>query len=121
MECDQLIYLTTSVERLAELGAPLVFTDRNAVLGIAEFTDDLARLDTLIDWSLMRAVMWNNTVAHPDRKERRMAECLVHDRVPWTAITEVAAKTQAGARQASMMFATVDQRVPVVVRPNWYF
>lgn len=59
--CDQLIYLMTTVERLAELGARLVFTDRNAVLGITEFTDDLARLDTLVDWSLMQAVMWNNT------------------------------------------------------------
>lgn len=119
--CGELVYLVTSVERLTELGALLVFTDRNAVLGVSEFSDDPARLDTLIDWQLMRAKMWNNTGEHPDRKERRMAECLVHLQVPWDAITEVVTKTQTCAQQASAILATVDQKVPVFVRPNWYF
>jgi hypothetical protein len=38
--CDDLAYLVTSVERLAELGLPLVFTDRNAVLKTATFRSD---------------------------------------------------------------------------------
>lgn len=75
---DPLLYLVTTAERLAELGLPMLFTDRNAVLTTAHFTPHLADLDRLIDWPLMRATMWNNTPSEPDRMERRMAECLVY-------------------------------------------
>jgi hypothetical protein len=119
--CDQLVYLMTTVDRLTELRVPLVFTDRNAVLELAEFTTELTRLDDLVDWPLMRAKMWNNTEAQPDRKERRMAECLAHRRVPPEALTRVVAKTPACALQARSMFATVDLQVPVDVAPDWYF
>ena len=119
--CDDLVYLVTTVERLAQLAGPMVFTDRNAVLEIAEFSSEVSRLDSLIDWDLMRATMWNNDDAHPDRMERRMAECLVHERVPWAAFTEVVAKTTECAQQARAAMATVDASVPVNVRPHWYF
>ncbi|HVQ96314.1 MAG TPA: DUF4433 domain-containing protein [Mycobacteriales bacterium] len=119
--CDDLVYLVTTVERLSRLGAGVVFTDRNAVLGIAEFTTDPARLDTLIDWPLMRATIWRNTDDQPDRKERRMAECLVHERVPWEAFTEVAAKNPACVRRAQATLANLGHNVPVVVRRDWYF
>jgi hypothetical protein len=119
--CDDLVYLVTSVERLAELGTALVFTDRNAVLGITEFVTDFDQLDPLIDWPLMRASMWNNTPDQPDRKERRMAECLVHHRAPWEAFSEIAVKNSVCARQAQAALATVGQNVPVLVRRSWYF
>lgn len=119
--CDELVYLVTTLERLTELGARLVLTDRNAVLGLTEFTTDPDKLDTLIDWPLMRATMWSNTPDQPDRKERRMAECLVHQRTPWDALTEIVAKNSACARQAQAMVATVGLGVPVVVRRGWYF
>ncbi|MGH7750135.1 MAG: type II toxin-antitoxin system toxin DNA ADP-ribosyl transferase DarT, partial [Candidatus Dormibacteria bacterium] len=90
---DPLVYLVTTADRLAELGLPMLFTDRNAVLETAYFTRDLADLDAVIDWPLMRARMWNNTSDEPDRRERRMAECLVHRQVPWRAIEYVAART----------------------------
>jgi hypothetical protein len=119
--CDDLIHLVTTVERLVELGIPLVFTDRNAVLDLAEFTADLRRLDTLVDWPLMRAHIWTNTDAQPDRRERRMAECLAYRRAPWTAFTEVVTKTRACAGQAQGLLDTVGESVRVVVRPGWYF
>jgi ssDNA thymidine ADP-ribosyltransferase, DarT len=119
--CDDLIYLTTTVERLVELGADLVFSDRNAVLGIAEFSTDANRLDTLIDWPLMRATMWNNTPDQPDRMERRMAECLVYERAPWDAFTHVVAKHDECARRVRTTLGNVGYSMPVVVRRHWYY
>ena len=119
--CDDVVYLMTDVERLVEGGTTVVMTDRNAVLDISEFTTDTNRLDDLIDWPLMRATMWSNTDDQPDRKERRMAECLIHARIPWEAFTAVTAKTKGCARQAEETLTTVGVELPVLVRPKWYF
>lgn len=98
--CDRIIYLVTTVERLVGIGLNLVFTDRNAVLTVAEYAADLDRLDSLVDWPLMKATYWNNTREAPDRRERRMAECLVHRRVPWEGFAEIVTKNRACEHQA---------------------
>ncbi|MGH3873529.1 MAG: type II toxin-antitoxin system toxin DNA ADP-ribosyl transferase DarT [Pseudonocardiaceae bacterium] len=118
---DPLVYLITTADRLAELGLPMLFTDRNAVLETARFTRDPAGLDALIDWPLMRARMWHNTPSEPDRRERRMAECLVHRQVPWQAIEYVAARTPARAAQARATLARFSQGAAVRTRRDWYF
>lgn len=119
--CEPLVYLTTSVERLIELGIRPIFTDRNATIAYTRFTDDLTDLDDLVDWPLMRERMWTDTAEYPDRKERRMAECLVHHRVPWAAIDQVAAGNVPSARRATEILSTVGIATPVNVRPRWYF
>ncbi|MGB6162377.1 MAG: DUF4433 domain-containing protein [Pseudonocardiaceae bacterium] len=118
---DPLVYLVTTADRLARIGLPMLFTDRNAVLATAYFTHKLADLDTLIDWPLMRATMWYNTPSEPDRRERRMAECLVHHQVPWRAIEYVATFSPARAAEAQTTLARFSQSVAVGTRGDWYF
>jgi hypothetical protein len=118
---DHLVYLVTTVERLAELGLFLVFTDRNAALKVAGFTEAMAQLDHFLDWALMGDERWSNTPEEPDRKERRMAECLAYERVPWEAFTTVAVKTEECAERASKIIAGLGKCTPVDVRPDWYF
>ena len=86
---SSLAYLTTTVERLLDVDCDIVVTDRNAVLGFTAFHSGTDTLDDVVDWKLMKAKMWNDTIEEPDRMERRMAECLVHDHVPWTAFTAI--------------------------------
>src|SRR5439155_1431561 len=62
-----LVYLVSTIERLIEVGCTVVTTDRNAVLGYAEFRQGLDGLDGSIDWPLMRATMWNDIIDEPDR------------------------------------------------------
>lgn len=119
--CDELIYLVTTVEKLRENGARLVFTDRNAAQGVAKFTDDLQLLDELVDWPLVQARMWNDTTEHPDRRERRMAECLVHERASWDAFTGIAAKVKATADAAGATLGTAGSTTEIHVVPGWYF
>lgn len=111
--CDDLVYLVTTIERLVKLGSSLVYTDRNATLRIATFTDDVARLDGLIDWQLMRQRMWNSTPDQLDRQERRMAECLAYQRVAWEAFQEVVTRTPSCAKRACQLLATVRPAVPI--------
>jgi hypothetical protein len=119
--CDDLVYLVTTVERLSELGMMLVFTDRNAALKVADFTEVLTQLDQFLDWALMREDRWSNTPEEPDRKERRMAECLAFECVPWEAFTSVVVKTEEYAQRANKIIADLGHSTPVDVRPDWYF
>lgn len=119
--CDDLVYLVTTVENLVAGGAPVLFTDRNAVLAVAAFFGDVEHADGAIDWPLMRDQYWSNTAEDPDRVERRMAECLVHRRVPWQAFTELVTKDQRCATTARAVLGNLSVDTPVTVRPAWYF
>lgn len=119
----EIVYLVTTVERLQELGLDVLVTDRNAVLRLAEFARlaDGEPSDDFVDWPLMREQYWFNTDAYPDRKERRMAECLVHGSVPWSAFGNVVAKNEEVAATARRILAGRGVPQNVDVRPNWYF
>lgn len=118
---DPLVYLVTTVERLVEAALTLVFTDRNAAVQLAAFMTDVELLDTFIDWPLMRATMWNNTPEDPGRRERRMAECLVHQVVPWKCFTGAAARTKMRQAEVKAVLAGTGLADRVEVRPGWYF
>lgn len=119
---NRLAYLATTVERLNELGLDLVFTDRNAVLDYTAFarTSDPGQPADFIDWPLMKERYWGDTDDYPDRCERRMAECLVHDVVPWEAITFVGVRSQTALDEVNLLLGPGVQPT-VEVRAQWYF
>lgn len=119
---SRLIYLVTSTRKLQESGARMIVTDRNAVLQVAEFAAADDGLNRLVDWALMREPMWNNTASDPDRKERRMAELLVHQSVPFESLVGIAARTSLVADEIADVFVSMGITTPkVYVRPRWYF
>jgi hypothetical protein len=113
----------SSTQTLREAGLTVIASNRHAELDYAEITDHDGYLDNddFIDWPLMTARYWNNTPDDPDRKERRQAECLVHPRVPWHVIEQVATKTERARAQVELVLGRVDQPIPVVVSADWYF
>ncbi len=102
---DEIVYLVTKIDKVEEECLRFVFTDRNAALQTARYGDDLRDLDNYVDWELMEARMWNNTDKEPDRRERRMAEFLVHDHVPWSAFIGVATYNNKRHQQARRSLA----------------
>lgn len=119
--CEPLVYLVSTVERLRAAGCALVVTDRNARLQVADFQEVID--DTWgghIDWPLMQAQWWNNTPDEPDRRERRMAECLVHGGVAWDVFVEVVTLTPNMQGRARQAIAAAGGSTPVTVRPSWY-
>ena len=96
-------------------------TDRNAALKYAEYREfdpsDLLE-DGFVDWDVMNATYWND---HDDGRERRMAECLIHERVSWASVTEIATQNSIVAGEVSRILASARSSIPVNVRPNWYF
>jgi hypothetical protein len=117
---SQLIYLVTQLSRVITHGLPWVAADRNAVLHPAKFTVDRRRLEDHIDWAVMEAQYWRNTVNDGSRMQRRMAELLVHGSVPWSVISHVVTCCE---RRAAIAKDRIPATNPprVLVRPNWYF
>jgi hypothetical protein len=118
---DPLVYLVTEPTQLQQLGCRFVFTDRNAYYAMADYADDLRRLDDLVDWELMESKMWNNTEAEPDRIERRMAEFLVHGAVPFGAFIAVGVRSEQMVDTVQRVLAALSAPPRVVVRRDWYF
>lgn len=69
----------------------------------------------------VRARYWYDTDDEPDRKERRMAECLAHQVVPWEAFEAIVTKNDQRKQQVQEILADLGQSIPVATRPDWYF
>ena len=107
-----------------------MLSDRNAAVGVAEFASDVAVLGDLgastprsefVDWPLMRSKYWNDTAERPDRMERRMAEFLVHQRLPLGLITEVATQSEQLRARLEREFAAAGRTLHCNARPHWYY
>ncbi|MCD0451180.1 DUF4433 domain-containing protein [Actinocorallia sp. API 0066] len=118
---SELIYLVSRVSKIEEHGRRWLATDRNAVLRTARFVDDRSRLPHHIDWDVMEARYWYNTADDGSRKERRMAELLVHEHVPWEAFVCLAACCGRRADEVERIAAASGHRPSVYVRTHWYF
>lgn len=118
---DPLVYLVSSVELLLEHGHHLLFTRRNAVLATAEFTDDPDSLPTHVDWPLMQARYWADTIEDGDRRARRMAECLVRGPLRATDFIGIGVRTAGMVGRVGEVLTTLDCVLPVRHRPDWYF
>ena len=118
---EDVVYLLTTIERVKDSGIPSVFTDRNATLGYAEFNNDLAQIDSVIDWDLMEAMIWKDQPGDWDRKERRMAELLVHQRLPWEHVVGIGVLDDVLRAKVEVILASLDERTPVRTRRNWYY
>jgi hypothetical protein len=118
---EGLVYLLTRIATIERCGLPWVATERNAAVVPNRFTDEIAALDTHVDWEIMRAEIWKDTEDDGSRKQRRMAEFLVHRRVPWEAFSHIATRSDATAERVRALLLP-GRRVPkVIVRPGWYF
>ncbi|WP_405135720.1 DUF4433 domain-containing protein [Nocardia sp. NBC_01388] len=119
--CDRIVYLVCSVPELRRRGLVVVGTDRHAVTRYARFTCDDDELTGFVDWPLMEQVYWRDQPDDPDRCERRQAELLVHEHVPWASILGVAAKTSTVRTEVDQIIAAHGAVTQSRVVPGWYF
>lgn len=124
-----LVYLVTDVSTVLSLNLPFAISDRNAATAVAEFSNNIAVLGDLsspnpscdfIDWSVMNAKWWNNIPEYPDRKECRMAEFLIYERMPIKGLIKVAAHGEPMRARVELMFKEAGYTTPVECEPTWY-
>lgn len=88
----------------------------------ANWFADQADLDK-VDWQMVDADYWANTLHDQDRQRRKQAEFLVHHELPWSLVEEIAVCTE--ERRAHVV-RILDELRPthrprVDVRRSWYY
>ena len=118
---DPLVYLVAAAEAAAATGQQCLFSDGNCASPLTRFFGDLALLGSVVDWELMTARMWANTPDDQDRMRRRMAELLVHQRLPVGCVSLIVVRHETIKTQVEAILAAHGTAIPVTVRPWWYF
>ena len=118
----EVIYLVSSAETVAKTDLVWCFTDGHAVEGITEFFDSLDELPK-VDWGAVETWRWGGRwlFQDPDVKRRKQAEFLVHRRVPWALVEQVAVINHGVAQRITEILQNAEQTTPVTVRSNWYY
>ncbi|MBF0284635.1 MAG: DUF4433 domain-containing protein [Magnetococcales bacterium] len=116
-----IVYLRSTIGKALESNRPYCFTDGHAEMGVTRFSRDLDQLESLIDWTLLKAKYWNDTVEDSDRKRRRQAEFLVFDYFPWGSLIEIGAMNEDAAEEARNILEGVADPPRLVERRDWYY
>ena len=74
-----------------------------------------------IDWDIMKATFWADTDDDPDRKRRRQAEFLVHNKMNWNWIKGIAVLNDRKRIEVEQMIAGLNHKPQVKCLPNWYY
>jgi len=115
-----IIYLVSSVESVSERKLGCVFCDGHPIIAITSFFDELNDLGK-IDWELMEAIYWYDSVDDPDRSRRRQAEFLVHDFFPWELVIGIAVKNEGVRSRVNELLSGWGKQPEVVIKRGWYY
>ena len=118
---ESLVYLVSTAEAVRDSGTGFVFCDGH---GIARFTAWFDHLDDLdeIDWDVVGARYWADTVEDMDRQRRKQAEFLVHWFCDWSLIGEIVAFDKDHRTEVERLIAeSGSDGPPVRVCREWYY
>ncbi len=115
-----IIYLVSSVERVAQGKRQWCFTDGHAVEAMTDFFDNAADLNR-VDWAVINHWSWKNTEEDPDRKRRKQAEFLIHQSFPWSWVEGIGVINNAMQQQVSSVLAQTQHQPTVMIQPKWYY
>jgi len=117
-----LIYLVTHAQTIAQSGKGFVFSDGHGIAMFTHWFDNLRQLDR-VDWPMVYADYWEDTLEDGDRKRRKQAEFLVHKFLDWSLISSISVlNTNTRVRVEGILAQHPGVYHPTLdVRPNWYY
>lgn len=114
-----ILHLVSTVETAVELAGdrPWAYSDGNASAGYTGFYNQLERIDDFVNWQAVRATNWSD----PAIKEKKQAEFLVYDFLPWEAIEEIGVFDSEVADRVTRILEGAAHRPEIRVRRDWYY
>ena len=115
-----IVHLVTTVGKVVDAAGDgrWAFSDSNAGAAYARFADDLSLLEDeqFVDWDAVNAERWQGATM-----TRKMAEFLVLDQLPWSAIIGIGVQNRQVRQRTKTLLAAAGAGTPVAVRPRWYY
>lgn len=99
-----------------------VFSDGHGIAAFTGWYDDLNDLDK-VDWQMVTANYWADTIDDMDRQRRKQAEFLVYQVCEWEAVQEIGVVGPAIKDQVEGIMDRFpgNRRPQVRVRQEWYY
>lgn len=119
---DQLLYLVSSAQAVAQSGCRFVLTDGHSLARRTRWFERLADRAN-VDWDAVQSREWADSEQDTDRSRRKQAEFLVHREMPWALIQGIGVRSSEVATRVWGLFEGVpkERRIPLLVRPGWYY
>ncbi len=117
---EPIIYLVSNVENIINRNLNFVFSDGHGIAFFTEWFDDLSNLDTL-DWNVIYANQWSDTLEDMDRQRRKQAEFLVHQFFPFETITEIGVINNIMRNRVRQILDNHANNTPVNIHSEWYY
>ena len=116
-----IIYLSSTVQTIQQNSIPFVFTDGHGTnTPLTNFYTDPSDLDKL-DWSVMNATYWYDTLTDGDRKRRRQAEFLVHRFFPLHLVDQIGVFSELTKTSVEQSVLRSGHQLVVNIRKDWYY
>ena len=117
---DGIIHLVTTAQHIAGRGYGFAFSDGHGIMSYTEFFDDLDDL-AQVDWNVIRATYWHDTLEDGDRKRRKQAVFLVHGTVAWNDIGHIVVRTSNMQTKVQGLIAGATHKPIVTASTDWYY
>ena len=117
---DDIVFFVTHTDTIAKAKLPFAFTDRHAVVGYAQFYNNLHELNKL-DWQTIKLRYWADTPEDPARKEKKQAEFLIHEKLPWEQIYGIAVNNENTLTKVEGSLNGLQHKPIVKVKNEWYY
>lgn len=116
-----IIYLVSSVEKVAnEDRLSWCFTDGHGVDQLTDYYSDPTELVN-VDWNVISAWDYRDTLADNDRTRRKQAEFLVHKSFPIELVEKIGVYGIEQKQSVESILAQHPHKIPVVVEKKWYY
>ena len=115
-----LIYAVSTVEAIVQARLGFVFSDGHGIAAYTQWFDNIADLDK-IDWDMVYADYWADTVDDMDRQRRKQAEFLVYQFCPWYVIISIGVLNDFVRDQVENILSQEGISTPVEVCRRWYY
>ncbi|MBM95908.1 MAG: hypothetical protein CMI09_08690 [Oceanospirillaceae bacterium] len=117
---EDIVILVSSIHTLHQQQVPVIFTDGHAYYQWTTYFSDPADLNR-IDWPLLQARDFSRDPDDPGKFERYQAEALVHQHCPVSSLLGLVCYNDQMKLQLEKQLQQAGVKLPVEVRPRWYF
>lgn len=117
---EEIVIFVSTLNEVAALNIPFVFTNGHAYMIEADFYNDLSDLDK-IDWALLQSKDFERDPDDLYKQFRYQAEALVHQHVPLDALRAIVCFNNAEQAKLNGLATKFKRNLEIRTLPQFYF